>query len=167
MYEELIKRLRRCEQFRCRECEYENVLGCRAKLNKEAADAIEELQKDLERSKDFEEFWMHEAEEALRKYQVAIAKNPHKYPCVYCDDKLYCTKDAEPNDYKPFCGLGQCPYKTPSNADRIRAMSDEELGKFMKGCPPNRVQGRDCMSLNSCSPCWLDWLEREADDGRP
>lgn len=44
MYEELIKRLRRCEQFRCRECEYENVLGCRAKLNSEAADAIEELQ---------------------------------------------------------------------------------------------------------------------------
>lgn len=43
MYEKLIKRLRRCEQFRCRECEYEQVMGCRAKLNEEAADAIEEL----------------------------------------------------------------------------------------------------------------------------
>ena len=40
-YDELIKRLRRCEQFRCRECEYEQVMGCRAKLNEEAADAIE------------------------------------------------------------------------------------------------------------------------------
>lgn len=44
MYEELVKRLRRCEQFRCRECEYEKINGCRSKLNKEAADAIEKLQ---------------------------------------------------------------------------------------------------------------------------
>ena len=43
MYDELVKRLRRCEQFKCRECEYEQVLGCRAKLNAEAADAIEKL----------------------------------------------------------------------------------------------------------------------------
>ena len=44
MHEDLIKRLRRCEQFRCRECEYEQVMGCRAKLNEEAADAIEEAE---------------------------------------------------------------------------------------------------------------------------
>lgn len=44
MYEELVKRLRRCEQFKCRECEYEQIMGCRAKLNSEAADAIEELE---------------------------------------------------------------------------------------------------------------------------
>ena len=48
MYEDLIKRLRRCEQFRCRECKYEQVMGCRAKLNSEAADAIEELSRDLD-----------------------------------------------------------------------------------------------------------------------
>lgn len=43
MYDELVKRLRRCEQFQCRECEYEQVMRCRAKLNAEAVDAIEEL----------------------------------------------------------------------------------------------------------------------------
>ena len=43
MYDDLVKRLRRCEQFKCRECEYEKVNGCRTKLNEEAADAIEEL----------------------------------------------------------------------------------------------------------------------------
>lgn len=53
-YEELIKRLRRCEQFRCRECEYEQVMGCRAKLNEEAANAIEELQKRVEWENDEE-----------------------------------------------------------------------------------------------------------------
>ena len=45
MYEELIKRLRLCaEGFNCRRCEYEFVNGCRSKLNKDAADAIEELE---------------------------------------------------------------------------------------------------------------------------
>lgn len=48
MYEELARRLRRCEQFKCRECEYEQVIGCRAKLNAEAADAIEELMRRCE-----------------------------------------------------------------------------------------------------------------------
>ena len=33
----------------------------------QAADAIEELQEDLERSKDFEAFWQHAAEETLKK----------------------------------------------------------------------------------------------------
>lgn len=45
MYEELVKRLRRCAQFKCRECEYEQIMGCRAKLDAEAADAIEVLSK--------------------------------------------------------------------------------------------------------------------------
>lgn len=45
MYGELVKRLRRCSQFRCRGCEYENITPCRTKLNDEAADAIEELSK--------------------------------------------------------------------------------------------------------------------------
>ena len=39
----LINRLRRCEQFKCRGCEYEQAMGCRAKLNEDAAEAIEEL----------------------------------------------------------------------------------------------------------------------------
>lgn len=77
MYEELVKRLREKanEQCfigcfgKCRSCEIEVVL-C------QAADAIAELQKDLERTKDFEAFWQHEAEEALKKFQVAIANKP-------------------------------------------------------------------------------------------
>lgn len=52
MYEELVKRLRRCEQFKCRECEYEQIMGCRAKLDAEAADAIEELSRDLDSMND-------------------------------------------------------------------------------------------------------------------
>lgn len=43
MYEELVQRLRRCNQFKCNGCDYENVISCRVKLNAEAADAIEKL----------------------------------------------------------------------------------------------------------------------------
>lgn len=41
-----------------------------------AADAIEQLSADLERLKDYEAFWKEEAEEALRRFQLAIAHKP-------------------------------------------------------------------------------------------
>lgn len=63
---------------------------------------------------------------------------------------------------------------TPTNADRIRAMSDEAMMEYMYHnchCPPeldelpscpyrkkNRVQTKDCRT------CWLDWLKQEARD---
>lgn len=51
-----------------------------AKLAFDASDAIQELMNDLEQSRHYEEFWQHEAEEALGKYQVAIAKKPQWIP---------------------------------------------------------------------------------------
>ena len=45
-----------------------------------AADAIEELTKDLERSKNYEAFWNEEAEEALRRFQVAVTSKPRWIP---------------------------------------------------------------------------------------
>ena len=64
MYEELIETLRETSDKRMHE----------------AADAIEELAKDLERSKDYESFWEKEANEALRKFKVAVANKPHWIP---------------------------------------------------------------------------------------
>ena len=68
MYDELIKSLREDhgKQYFARD--------------REAADAIEELQKDLERSNDFEAFWQHEAEEVLKKFQVTISNKPRWIP---------------------------------------------------------------------------------------
>lgn len=56
-----------------------------------------------------------------------------------------------------------------TNADRIRAMTDEELAAFMEdtatwgGCP-NRG-ARDCTS--DCGVCWISWLKSpvEVDNG--
>ena len=55
-----------------------------------------------------------------------------------------------------------------SNADRIRAMTDEELATFMftaNGCPM-WVSEYSCKEDKGChgakGACWLDWLKQEA-----
>lgn len=58
-----------------------------------------------------------------------------------------------------------------TNADRIRAMSDEELAKFfgtLPCCPPGEDLEELCFPLDSCKGtemkvmCWLKWLRQEA-----
>ena len=68
MYEELVRQLR--------------ILSGTDNISTfdEAADAIEELAKDLERSKEYETFWNKKAEEALRRFQVAVANKPRWIP---------------------------------------------------------------------------------------
>lgn len=53
--------------------------------------------------------------------------------------------------------------KPASNADRIRAMSDEELAEFLA----NGIPHGDCCDcwLDSCTDCksdWLKWLKQPA-----
>ena len=107
MYEELVYALKKCgypgDVHCCRDCVFANDGGTchRKKLLPSAADAIEELQKDLERSKDFEAFWQHEAEEALRKYQVAISRKPQwipvteRLPDEYVSVLCYCSRNGQ------------------------------------------------------------------------
>lgn len=85
MHDELIKNLRLCSQCdfgqNCNECTQERTdKFCCDELLHQAAEAIEELQKDLERSKDYNAFWQHEAEETLKKFQVAISNKPRWIP---------------------------------------------------------------------------------------
>lgn len=48
-----------------------------------------------------------------------------------------------------------------TNGDHIRAMTDEELAKFMHDCPPTK-QGSICLCPSEkCDNCWLDWLNQE------
>ena len=56
---------------------------------------------------------------------------------------------------------------THTNADRIRAMSDEELANWLENridCP----DGEDCEGRPwpKCEECWLEWLKKEADNGK-
>ena len=66
--------------------------------------------------------------------------------------------------------LRRCGQKPPqTNADRIRAMTDEELATLCQdGCPPHHHCPDWCGETGIkelCQRCWLDWLRREASDG--
>jgi len=82
--DKLIKRLWECASEECFNCSQytptTNASVCSNELMKQAADAIEELNKDFERSKEWEKFWEKEANEALKNFQTTVAKIPHWVP---------------------------------------------------------------------------------------
>ena len=61
--------------------------------------------------------------------------------------------------------------KPQTNADRIRAMTDEELAEFAvstgQGCAPDKnfveccFDHKDGLIEADCRKCWLDWLKEE------
>ena len=60
-----------------------------------------------------------------------------------------------------------------TNADRIRAMTDEELAEWcaeLPCCPPGPELEELCgehpcgMSTETATRCWLGWLQKEAAD---
>lgn len=62
-----------------------------------------------------------------------------------------------------------CPHKIDkpqTNADRIRAMTDDELAVICEdGCPPNHecppIKREEIGKKSACQRCWLDWLKQE------
>ena len=70
---------------------------------------------------------------------------PH---CVYQKNEANCRGCFEGSHYRP---------KPITNADRIRAMTDKELAKFLyiKTCEDGYPQFDNI-------PGWLDWLKQEA-----
>ena len=60
--------------------------------------------------------------------------------------------------------------KRMTNADKIRAMTDEELAEFLHGISKNCLDGvclTDCPLLHCCAhdQWWMtDWLKQEAED---
>lgn len=62
-------------------------------------------------------------------------------------------------DYPPYLDYPK-PRKKQTNADRIRAMTDEELAEWIAGEVINLTGG----SLEIATEAWLDWLEQEVKD---
>ena len=51
-----------------------------------------------------------------------------------------------------------------TNADRIRAMTDEELAELVNSpCPPTTPCVEDAYGEPNCKNCWLEWLKEEVD----
>lgn len=81
-----------------------------------------------------------------------------KFCCNYknqwCEEKM----DSPDPDLERECFY----YSQATNADRIRAMSDEEAAEYFNehfGCPP--TQSPRCPDI-SCYECWLNWLKQPA-----
>ena len=67
-------------------------------------------------------------------------------------------------DYEGYCSHAESKQKTvilQTNADRIRAMSDEELAEVLR-CLPEQVppDGENCTEYN-CYLCTVNWLKQE------
>ena len=86
--------------------------------------------------------------------------------CVYYDNQK-CKKFEEPG-YTSWCVLGPCAHQTPSNADRIRAMSDEELADFITEAKWECRNYRECKEcpryIGDCCLPLDEWLKQPAEE---
>ena len=68
--------------------------------------------------------------------------------------------------YRHGCfGEDMCRCREPmTNADRIRAMSDEELAELIDRETDSCAPTGDCEKMHRyCKACWLDWLQQPAE----
>ena len=81
-------------------------------------------------------------------------------PCIYYKPDGICAKHSG-NGSLSYCVQGPCPDETPSNANIIRRMSDEELLDFMKKSVANaymcKIMRTEPMFLT------LGWLQQPAE----
>ena len=88
--------------------------------------------------------------------------------CIYRTKDGECDLWSEDGKYKAWCDMADCPSRKPSNADRLRDLSDEELAEFVNdlyyGMNENPGMCYDCDhdSVQNCKQCWLKWLRQEA-----
>lgn len=94
-----------------------------------------------------------------------------EYPCVYFEKNGRCRKFSDDTTVS-YCVMGSCPEQTLSNADRLRAMSDEELAEFISrieiGDFGPQVYGKTfcdmCKGQYECDDCRLWWLQQPAEE---
>lgn len=86
--------------------------------------------------------------------------------CIYRTKDGECDLYEEGGKYKAFCDMDGCEGRKMTNADRFRAMTDEELAEWMANkvdCQYCSVRSEWCTeSEASCRTNWLDWLKQEA-----
>jgi hypothetical protein len=82
-------------------------------------------------------------------------------PCINCVSDTEVEGNAKPTEYFP-----KKPPKPITHADRIRAMTDEELADwFSIYCCRNKTYDAHCETFGNCEACWLDWLKEEVSNG--
>lgn len=89
--------------------------------------------------------------------------------CRYEGNGVWEGRCTATKEVEPCPGYDKCKSYKPcymTNADRIRAMTDEELADFMNcdGCPP---KNEGCNEGQNCSLCWLNWLKQPCEAVQP
>ena len=81
--------------------------------------------------------------------------------CGSCIGKTLC---GEPEDTALVC-VDRVIGKPMTNADRIRAMSDEELAELIDRETDSCAPTGDCEKMSrDCKACWLEWLQQPAEE---
>jgi hypothetical protein len=89
--------------------------------------------------------------------------------CVYYDNGK-CQKFSD-DKFHSWCVEGTCTDRVSSNADRIRAMSDEELAEWIAGmttvceCCAELNECEAPRGFNRCSHGVEDWLKQPYESG--
>lgn len=94
------------------------------------------------------------------------------YPCIYFEKDGKCRKFSD-DTYISYCVTGPCTEQKLSNADRIRAMSDEELAEELvieiEGLFPSLVYvpmatGNIYISRDKAEKEMLEYLQQPAEE---
>ena len=86
--------------------------------------------------------------------------------CKDCCSRLFCMSVAEVNgeDFETMANKKDCRKRTFTNAERIRAMSDEELAKVPSQFGYSCVfPQKECGESDTCEKCLLEWLKQPAE----
>lgn len=95
--------------------------------------------------------------------------------CKKCAHENYCDMAQFGGHVPPITACPIFKEKSQTNADRIRAMTDEGLAEFFAqqeyrkpvfdGWLPlcNHVMGPRTCHENECEECWLGWLKEEGE----
>ena len=92
-----------------------------------------------------------------------------EYPCIYFEKDGKCRKFSD-DTVISYCVMGPCSEQKLSNADRIRAMSDEELAEFLAE-EQFRVANTVFQTVGyglekqAIYARRLDWLQQPAEEG--
>lgn len=79
-----------------------------------------------------------------------------EYPCIYFEKNGRCRKFSDDTAVS-YCVMGPCPEQTLSNADHIRAMSDEELAEYFADMANEDIYDGP--------GAWLVWLQKPTERG--
>lgn len=94
--------------------------------------------------------------------------------CVYRSQFDFCEKNKEKDEkrgIRRWCDFEECKEKHPSNADRIRNMTDEELAEFLLNRDLDVVEKASKsvgftykVDREPCLVNVIDWLRQEAEE---